>query len=185
MVRKIKVVDVVANEEAAPIEQAPIEASVDTPPEVPVEMPVEVPVEVPVEMSVEKPVEKPVEATPDEEKKDKPASKQLSPDKYITCETCNKNMLMKTYKHTHQKLCLNKHAPPPPPPPPPPVAPEPKAKKARPPPKEKNVVEETPKPDFNGTVSFDFTPVDPYVAMREQRVIMRQQRVKSLISQAI
>jgi len=52
MVRKIKVVDVVANEEAAPIEQAPIEASVDTPPEVPVEMPVEVPVEMPVEKSL-------------------------------------------------------------------------------------------------------------------------------------
>jgi hypothetical protein len=74
MVRKIKVVDVVANEEAAPIEQAPIEASVDTPPEVLVEMPVEVPVEMP----VEKPVEKPVEATPDEEKKNKPASTTLS-----------------------------------------------------------------------------------------------------------
>ena len=130
MVRKIKIVDVVANEEAAPIEQALIEASVDTPPEVLAEMPVEVPVETP--------VEKPLEATPDEKnKKNKPVLKQPSPDKYITCKTCNKNMLMKTYKYTHQSLCLNKHAPPPPPPAP--VAPEPKAKKARPPPKEKKV----------------------------------------------
>ena len=55
-------------------------------------------------------------------------------------------------------------------------------------PKEKKEVPvEAPKPEFNGVVSFDeMRPVvDPYLALRQDRVMARQQRVKSLISQAI
>jgi hypothetical protein len=101
---------------------------------------------------------------------------------YITCETCNKNMLLKTYKYTHQKLCRDKNTPPPPPPPPPPpTTPEPKPKRAS---KPKEVKTET---EPIGVVSFnEFNPpIDPYRALREQRILARQQRVKHLISQAL
>ena len=54
----------------------------------------------------------------------KPASKKEQTN--VTCESCGKSMLMKTYKYSHLKLC--KPAVPEPPPPPPP---EPKAKAKR------------------------------------------------------
>ena len=114
---------------------------------------------------------------------------------------CNKKVLLKTYKYTHQRLCKAKSeptpttppTPPPPPPPlPPPPPPTPEPKKQRPKrvskPKE---IQEAPvaptKPVFDGVVSFnDARPaIDPYSAMRQERVMIRQQRVKSLISQAI
>ena len=96
-------------------------------------------------------------------------------------------MLMKTYRYTHQKLCKDKNAPPPPPtpppppPPPPPPTPEPKPKRAS---KPKEVKKEA---EPMGVVSFnEFNPpIDPYRALREQRLLVRQQRVKHLISQAL
>ena len=110
---------------------------------------------------------------------------------YITCETCNQSILMKTYKYSHKKLCQSKNAPTPPPPPPTPE-PEPEPKKEKPKrmakPKQKKeevVVEPPPEPKFDGRVSFNELQPDPYTRMRQERLMIRQQRVKSLISQAI
>ena len=115
--------------------------------------------------------------------------KQTSSAKTTTCEFCNKEMLMKTYKYNHKLQCQGKHKPPPPPPPP---SPEPKKKAQRESkPKAKKeeapkVIENTSKPIFNGLVSFNDAPrVDPYAALRKERLMMQQQRVKSLISQAL
>ena len=105
---------------------------------------------------------------------------------YITCENCNKKVLMKTYKYSHQKVCKSSNVPPPPPPTPEPEPEPKKAKRVSKPKEKKEEPVEIPKPDFNGVVSFDhMKQVDPYLAMRQERVLMRQQRVKSLISQAI
>ena len=102
-------------------------------------------------------------------------------DEKITCSICNKTMLMKTYKYTHQKLCK-------------PVEPKSKPNKAV---ESTKVVEEKPKPKPNevsstnlGEVSFkafseEPNPLDIYRAAKEQRQQVRNQRVKSLISQAI
>jgi hypothetical protein len=102
-------------------------------------------------------------------------------DEKITCSICNKTMLMKTYKYTHQNLCK-------------PVEPKSKPTKAVEPIK---VVEEKPKPKPKeaaltnlGEVSFkafkeEPNPLDIYRAAKEQRQQVRIQRVKSLISQAI
>ena len=104
--------------------------------------------------------------------------KTKNQDEKITCSICNKTMLMKTYKYTHQKLCK-------------PVEPKSKPNKVVEPPKEK------PKPKPNevsstnlGEVSFkafkeEPNPLDIYRAAKEQRQQVRNQRVKSLISQAI
>ena len=112
----------------------------------------------------------------------------------IVCEHCNKKMLLKTYKYSHQKVCKATPPPPPPPPtpPPPPPPPTPEPKKSRPPrvskPKEP-IVAHVAKPIFNNEVSFNEMRappvVDPYLAIREQRVVMKTQRIKSLISQAL
>ena len=172
MVKKLKVVDVAEGEaEPAPIEE---EATV---PVVEEETPTPIVEEAPVPEVEVAPAPAPVEEA-------KP-TKQPKKLEYITCETCNKNMLMKTYKYSHQKLCQNKNQPPPPAPPPQPVESKPKPKRAPRPQQKAEEVVETPKPVFHGTVSFNEFQPDPYIAMREQRVIMRQQRVKSLISQAI
>ena len=124
-----------------------------------------------------------------EESKPKPKKEQAT----ITCENCNKSMLMKTYKYSHMKLCKPAVSEPPPPPP----TPEPKAKaRAKREPKPK-VEKPTPaKPEFNGDVSFTpfkemkATPPPPthvevYRQAREQRHQVRVQRVQNLISQAI
>jgi hypothetical protein len=169
MVKKIKKVDVSptdAIEEPQPVEEAP---HVDD------DQPIE---EVKEEVIEDKPIKGPEKSKPLE---------------YITCENCNKQVLMKTYKYSHKKVCKASNVPPPPPPPPPPPTPEPEPKKAKPKriakPKEKKEEEvPIPKPQFDGTVSFnELKPVfiDPYIAMRNERVLMRQQRVRSLISQAI
>ena len=100
-------------------------------------------------------------------------------------------MLMKTYRYTHKTLCALKHAPPPPPPPPPTPKPEPKKRaKRESKPKEVKPIEvkqpEAPqKSQFNGVVSFnDFPRVeDPYGKTTKSKI--RQQRVKSLIFQAV
>ena len=107
-------------------------------------------------------------------------------DEKITCSICNKTMLMKTYKYTHQKLCK-------------PVEPEtPRVVEAKPKAKKQAKPREITPPQSNlGQVSFtEFqemqkvmpTPPDPleiYRAAKEQRQQFRVQRVKSLISQAI
>ena len=169
MVKKLKVVDVAEDEEAKPIEQpTPVE-------------PTAVEVEDPIQEDV-KPIEE--EVVEEAQVIDAPQvalTKQPKQCEYITCENCNKNMLMNTFRYSHKKVCDAKNKPPPPPPP----SPEPKTRPKRiAKPKEikqAEVVEpEIPKQAFDGVVSFD-----PFLAMREQRQMVRTQRVKSLISQAI
>ena len=172
MVKKIKVVDVAtagAVEEVSPVEDLQPVDDVEN------------------EVVVE-------ETKPIEDVKEVEEVKITKPSEYINCEVCNKKVLLKTYKYTHQRLCKAKTEPPPPPPlpPPPPPPPTPEPQKQRPKrvskPKEiKEAPVAAPKPVFDGVVSFnDVRPViDPYLAMRQERVMIRQQRVRSLISQAI
>jgi hypothetical protein len=172
MVKKIKVVDV------APVDATEAPEVVEETPQIEDVRPVE---EAKEEVIEEKPVV--------EEIKEIEIVKNSKPLEYITCEHCNKNVLMKTYKYSHKKVCKAGDVPPPPPPPPTPE-PEPKKEKAKrvAKPKEKKEQQaDTPKPEFDGLVSFDHLkpPVDPYIAMRQERILIRQQRVKSLISQAI
>lgn len=171
MVKKIKVVDVAQPEEATvnqPIEEVKEEVTEAVKEEA-------------------QPIEDKVEEAVVEVEEKKP--KRTVSEKNVTCEFCNKEMLMKTYKYNHKKLCELKHAPAPPPPPP---TPEPKKRvKRETKPKEVKPVEvkeEAPKTSqFNGVVSFNEfpRPEDSYQAMRQQRLLARQQRVKSLISQAV
>jgi len=174
MAKKIKVVDVSPGEaiEEVTVEVQPVEEAK------PVE---DVKEEV---VSETKPIEETKEVE-EETNKGQEKSKTLE---YIKCENCNKQVLMKTYKYSHQKVCKAKPAPPPPPPPPPP----PEFKKERPkrvvkPKEKKEEPVETPRPEFDGLVSFDNKgPVlDPYTVMKQDRAMVRLQRVKSLISQAI
>ena len=119
----------------------------------------------------------------EEVEEEKPNGKK---DDKITCEKCGKSMLMKTFKYSHQKLC-----PPKDPPPSPvieevqPVEVKTERKAAKP--KETKPVEEVKpepeKPAWDGTVSF--SPMDAYRAARDQRIQVKQQRVKSLIAQAL
>ena len=167
---KIKVVEI-ENDVPAP-EPSSIEAEPPSPEDTQVEIPKSE--EAPITVIAEKP-----KATKE---------KKLE---YVTCDVCNKSMLTKTYKYSHQKLC-KPEAPPPPPPPPPPPETRPKRAtkaKAKTAPKDKpiEVYQDHPKPTFTGVVSFNDFPavVDPYTAMRQQRIMVKQQRVKSLISQAI
>ena len=172
MVKKIKVVDV-----------SPVDAIEETPQ---VEEPQPVEEAQPVEEEREENVieeETPPVVEEVKQPEDKPATGKTKQSEYIKCENCNKEVLMKTYKYSHKKLC--KANPPPPPP-------TPEIKKPRPKriakPKEMKEEAPIPKPEFNGTVSFNElkpAPIDPYVAMRQERLMVRQQRVKSLISQAI
>jgi hypothetical protein len=172
MVKKIKVVDVAQPEEATvnqPIEEVKEEVTEAVKEEA-------------------QPIEDKVEEAVVEVEEKKP--KRTVSEKNVTCEFCKKEMLMKTYKYNHKKLCELKHTPPPPPPTP---EPEPKKRvKREPKPKEVKPIEEK-QPEapqtsqFSGVVSFnDFPRVeDPYQTMRQQRLLVRQQRVKSLISQAV
>ena len=169
MVKKLKVVDVDQAEEV--VEEKPIEIVEEKPVEVVEDKPVEVVEEI-------KPVEevKPVdEVKPVTKTIIKPKGKQIEE---ITCENCNKKMLMKTYKYSHQKLCKS------------PPAPIPAAAKVP------NKQPDTPFPQESNinTVSFDVhhQPIpngnaylNSWTELRQQRQMVRQQRVKSLISQAI
>jgi len=176
MVKKIKVVDV-----------SPVDAMEESPP---VEEPPPVEETQPVEEEKEENVieeDAPPVVEEVQQLEDKPATGKTKPSEYIKCENCNKEVLMKTYKYSHKKICKAN-----PPPPPPPPTPEPEIKKPRPKriakPKETKEEAPIPKPEFSGTVSFNElkpAPIDPYVAMRQERLMIRQQRVKSLISQAI
>ena len=112
------------------------------------------------------------------------------------CDNCGKEMLMKTLKYSHMKLCMPPvpEAPPPPPPTPAPVAVVEKPKPKRAPAKPKAPVAETPeakeKPTFDGVVDFSvsrkvLSHEEEYNQMRQTRLQQKQNRVKNLISQAI
>ena len=178
MVKKIKVVDVVEGEEAKPVEE-PIQETIEVTQPISEEIkPVEEDV-----VEVDKPNDvKPTVLEEEEEAKPTKQSKQLD---YITCDTCNKQMLMKTFKYLHKKVCEAKNKPPPPPTPEPKAKPKRVAKPKEVKPQAEVIQQKIPKPHFNGVVSFNEFQPDPFIAMREQRQIVRTQRVKSLISQAI
>jgi len=169
MVKKIKVVEVENVETPEPVEK--VEAPEPTPPPTP--EPITDELEIQEETSEEPKVEEietPTEAKPKKQ------------DEKITCSNCNKTMLMKTYKYTHQKLCKPKELETPKV-----IETKPKAKKQV---KPKEVI---PPPSNLGQVSFtEFKeiqkPPDPleiYRLAKEQRQQVRTQRVKSLISKAI
>ena len=111
------------------------------------------------------------------------------------CDHCGKEMLMKTLKYSHMKLCMPPA--PPAPPPPPPVVEKPKPKRAPPKPKPKPEVVASPeptvvtksKPTFDGVVDFGErkgrTQDELFQQMRQERMQHKQARVKSLISQVI
>jgi hypothetical protein len=109
-------------------------------------------------------------------------SKPKKQEEKITCSICDKTMLMKTYKYTHQKLCRPKE-----PEPVKVVEDKPKAKKQIKP------KETSSQPSNVGQVSFSEykethnlmpDPLEIYRAAKEYRQQVRNQRVKSLISQA-
>jgi len=176
MVKKLKLVDVEAAKQPSEeiVEEKPAEEIIEE-----------------IQPEVEEKQEEPhIQEAPQPQQAEQPAQESKKKQQFITCETCNKNMLMKTYRYSHQKLCKDKNAPPtappppPPTPPPPPPTPEPKPKRTV---KPKEPQKTEPKQETVGVVVFnEFNPPpDPYKAMREQRLIVRQQRVKHLISQAI
>ena len=113
-----------------------------------------------------------------EEVKETKAKKK---DDKITCPVCNKTMLSKTFKYKHQALCKPKE-------PTPSLAPKtPKPKKEA---KAKN--KEIPVVSFHDFKEMkEVMPAPPpdyatqYRAARDQRLQVRQQRIRSLISQAI
>jgi hypothetical protein len=114
-----------------------------------------------------------------EEAKPPTETKPKKQDEKITCSICNKTMLMKTYKYTHQKLCKPKELEPP------------KEEKLKVKKQVKQVVVPS-KPSNLGVVSFtEYTnpvipdPFEVYRIAKEQRQQFRTQRVKSLISQAV
>jgi hypothetical protein len=185
MVKKIKVVDVSHNQEVSQqIENIAPEIEEVKNDEIPVETSlIQEDKHTQDEISLNQEL-KQNEIKPVEQKEKKTKS-----DKTITCEFCNKEMLMKTYKYTHKLSCQTKNGPkvpppPPTPPPPPPSIPEPKKRVQRQPPKPKEKKEVIPaiaeKPTVSGIVSFN-----PYDALRQERILMQQKRIKSLISQAL
>ena len=106
-------------------------------------------------------------------------TKAKKKDEKMTCPVCNKTMLSKTYKYTHQALCRPKE--------PEPKVPQPKPKKEA-----KPKTKEIPNVSFNDFKEMkELMPAPPpdyatqYRAARDQRQQLRTQRVKSLISQAI
>ena len=114
------------------------------------------------------------------------------------CDNCGKEMLMKTLKYSHVKLCLPPVPVAPTPPPPAPVTEKPKPKRAPAKPKaavvEKSYDQHKPtpveKPTFDGVVDFSVTRKMPiyeedYNQMRQSRLQQKQNRVKNLISHAI
>ena len=162
MVKKIKVVE---------IENVETPETVETPPPTPEPIADELQIQ---EETSEEPKMEEVESLKE--------SKPKKQDEKITCSNCNKTMLMKTYKYTHQKLCkpnepeISKV-----------VEAKPKAKKQA---KPKEVISQ---PSNLGQVSFtEFqempaqpNPLEIYRAAKDQRQQLRIQRVKSLISQAV
>jgi hypothetical protein len=125
-------------------------------------------------------------STIEPEKEEVEPPKESKPKKLeekITCSICNKSMLMKTYRYTHQKLCKLKE-------------PEPvKVVEEKPKVKKQMKPKETESQPANlGQVSFSEykethrvipDPLEIYRVAKEHRQQIRIQRVKSLISQAI
>ena len=110
------------------------------------------------------------------------------------CDNCGKEMLMKTLKYSHMKLCMPPVPEAPTPPPPAPVAVVEKPKPKRAPAKPKAPVAEAPvaqeKSTFDGVVDFSvsrkvLSHEEEYNQMRQTRLQHKQARVKNLISQAI
>ena len=106
-------------------------------------------------------------------------TKSKKKDEKMTCPVCNKTMLSKTYKYTHQALCKPKE-------------PEPKVQQPKPKKEPKPKTKEIPNVSFNDFKEMkELMPAPPpdyatqYKAARDQRQQVRTQRVKSLISQAI
>jgi hypothetical protein len=106
-------------------------------------------------------------------------AKTKKQDEKMTCPVCNKTMLSKTYKYTHQALCRPKE--------PEPKVPQPKPKK-----EPKTKTKDIPNVSFNDFKEMkEVMPAPPpdyaaqYKAARDQRQQVRTQRVKSLILQAI
>jgi hypothetical protein len=176
MVKKIKVVEVQIVETPESVETSSSQMKLLSPTdETPAPPPTPEPIadEEPNIEEVEQPreVEKPKEAKPKKQ------------DEKITCSICNKTMLMKTYRYTHQKLCK-------------PNEPEiPKVVEAKPKVKKEAKPKEVTSPPTNlGQVSFSEykethkvipDPLEIYRVAKEQRQQIRIQRVKSLISQAV
>jgi hypothetical protein len=172
MVKKLKVVDV---------DQAEAEKPVEVVEEKPIEVIEEKPLEVIEEKQPEVIEQKPPEVAEVKPEIMKPKAKPVAKltEKHIeevTCENCNKKMLMKTYKYSHQKVCK--------------VVADPKT----PAPKKQTDTPFQQEPSNTNTVSFDvhdqpFPNGNAYLntwnELRQQRHMVRQQRVKSLISQAI
>ena len=108
-------------------------------------------------------------------------TKTKKKDEKITCPVCNKTMLSKTYKYTHQALCKPKEPTP---------TPAPKALQPKPKREPKTKTKDVPIVSFNDFKEMkELMPAPDYAAQyraaREQRQQVRVQRVKSLISQAI
>ena len=173
MVKKLKVVDVVQAEEAPKVEE-PIMDKVEEP-ESKEDEPTKEIIEEPTQAIVPEIIQG---ATKGEEIK---PEKKTKATQEIVCEHCNKKMLMKTYKYSHQKVCSANIKEPP----------------LKEPLKEplKVAISKKQRPD-EPTASFDAhspplkePPETTYVRewndLRQQRQMVRQQRVKSLISQAI
>ena len=183
MVKKLKVVDVAQAEEAPKVEE-PIVDKVEEP---------ESKEDEPTKETIEEPTQNIVPeiiqgATKGEEIK---PEKKTKATQEIVCEHCNKKMLMKTYKYSHQKVCSAniKELPIKEPTPPPLKQPlkEPLKQTLKEPKKQRS---------DEPTASFDAygpplkePPETSYISewndLRQQRQMVRQQRVKSLISQAI
>jgi DNA-directed RNA polymerase subunit RPC12/RpoP len=171
MVKKLKVVDVAQTEEASRVEEPAVEETI-------VEEPIQEISEEPIKVITE-------EIKPTEEVKPDKKPKTIQE---IVCEHCNKKMLMKTYKYSHQKVCkANVQELPAPTPQPPPTKEPTKPPKAIP--------KKQPEPtDKESTASFNAysepaqhenTYLREWNDLRQHRQMVRQQRVKSLISQAI
>jgi len=196
MVRKLKVVDVAPTQaqEAQPPQEEEIK-----PPQVEEVEPPQVEEVKPSHEEEIKPSQeeeaKPNEPAQSEQVVEAKPEKKKKPIEEVVCPNCNKKMLMKTYKYSHQKICkpdvhskakdlvvqetqakeikplnsatLRSSNPPTQPAPPPP------------PPKQL-----TEKPEL--AVTFDaYSQLNQWNELRQQRQLVRQQRVKSLISQAI
>ena len=101
MVKKTKVVEI-DNVETSSSKMKLLSPTDETPETVEIDN-----VETPKTVEIPEP-EQPQEETSDEQVEEVKPPKETKPkkqDEKITCSICNKTMLMKTYKYTHQKLC--------------------------------------------------------------------------------
>ena len=192
---KVKVVDVMPIEQSDEEKPQPEESKEETKEETKDETKEELEHDEPLQI-VTKPEETVTNiVTPIVDKKNTPQKKTAPTGK---CDHCGKEMLMKTLKYSHMKLCMPSAPTPPPPPPPPTPVEKPKAKRAPPKPKPKPEAvasQETtfvpkPKPIFDGVVDFNgnnkpvLSQEQLFQQFRQDRLQQKQTRIKSLISQA-